>query len=368
MRRLRLFILMLAVLPMTSCILFIDREVYFEARDMIENVMEAAPVFVNDLLSMLSTRDLAATPRTLTDDRLATLYNAFKEFDLTRPDETSAQSIDESNMYVASYKNLNYLQEILAEAANPIDEHDTPISVTTPFPLQLGGDVTWSKSGTALYRWENDSGFRYTADWVGNFTDTTVEATLAMTEMGDKDPGDTRQITMARNIYIRQDLDGGDILLDIVYAVDYDWPDDPERGVYAPRVWLDGNSSTGEFVIAGGQYGKFVGYQRYTTYRGAGTNADGDYMIFVVGSVQWDGETGAPADDNPTNTAYFKIPGGATEADLEGLTAYDTLADLVTSVEDPAGYGSLLSDAPVFSYDDFAHGVDSFGENTLDLP
>jgi hypothetical protein len=369
-KKLRTVVVVLAVLSLGSCVVNVDREVYFDAKDMVTDIMKAAPVFINDLIGALpSQHSRSPMPRSISDALLGTVYNAFKDFDLTRADETSAQGVDESDMYVAVYKNLNYLQKILADTGNDINEHATPIAVTTPFPLLLGTDAAWSKSGTAQDNWSASSGFRYTASWVGNFSDSTVEATIAMTEKGDKDPGDPRQITMARTIYINQDLSGGATTMDIAYAVDMDWPGDPQRGIYAPRVWLKGNLTSGRFLVSGGSYGLTPGSQKYTAYRGSGTNASGDYMIFQAASLEWTGETGGPSSDSPTNATYYKIPGGATEAQVGAVTGYASLAALVAAVGDPKDYGSLLAGAPLFAYVDFPHGVGSFAnDNALNLP
>lgn len=345
---------------------------YFDPKTMTTDLKNSGPLYINDSLKLKSSfrSGLYLSGSIYSNNQvISALHNAFKDFDLTRPDETSAQNIDEQNIYVASYKNLRYLEQI-AES-NAVNDLPTNTIVKSTYAGLEGQNSIYSLGGTGQINWTATGGFRYTASWAGNFTNNIIEFLLAMVEKGDKDPGDSRQITMNRNIYLKNDANTGNILLDIAYCVEHEWEG---GGIYAPRLWLDGNMLSHAFKIKGGQYGWYKPSGQpissvCISYIGSGANTNGDYMIVYILNTRWEGTnlsnptTNTPGVNIIEGSGYYKIPAESELSNMLVLPVYQTLEDLLTNETDPKGYATNLQQLVPFTYQDLPKGAVSYSNN-----
>jgi len=326
---------------------------------LVAQAMQGAPLFANAAV----TRSLHAATYgpvgTLTIHPIGYAYSTFKDFDTANPFNTSEQNVDGSNLWVTLYSTL-YQVDWLTKDANDTGvelSFSSPTAVSPTVTLREGGGITFTYGGT----WTgsgNDAGKDFS--WAANLEENLTEALIAdnMTESGQ---------TSHSMKYMKHNATTGDLLIDLNYIVAYS-----DGSLYAPRVWVDGNTLDHSFVVCAAQYQSNTNGKYFKSLAGAGKNAgDGEYIIFHYDYQ----EMLSPATvwTQQTASGWYKVPAGAGVTEFEALPWYDTLDSLVTAETDPHGYGtqvealvmfttSALGSTLVDSPDDFANG------NALVLP
>jgi hypothetical protein len=338
---------------------------FFDVDDLVSDVMDAAPVLTNALVS----RGTFAAGSLDTNKPLSNVYTAYKDYDPSV--STMDQGVDGSNIYVSIHQTLTILEGLAETGDDPSFASATVVAPT--FSLVEGGGISYEMGGLTLDNWEGTSGIGYQTSWAANSTDSVIETLIASNISGDSGGPDGASSESGNITYLKHNSTDGSVLLDLNYVVEYTTGE-----IYAPRVWLSGNMNTHSFTIRGGGYG----YQPssdldyYSVYEGAGCNDTGKYMLFHTHQYIF---TSGTYDSSPdgiigavtpaSGSGWYKIAAKAGESDLEALTGYDTLAELVAAEGDPEGYADLVSPLESFGFDEMVHSFSDFtNSNVLSLP
>jgi len=359
----RLVALVFISVALIGCDLFFNGElsISIDVDELVTYAKKAAPLFENSLLARSgASRSIIPRddPTKLTKLNLA--YVTFKDYDITRPDDTAAQGVDGSNIWVSLYQAMRRLSGFLPNGT----EYNTPTVVNPTFALSAGSGVAYQYYGES----EESTDSNDAQDtWAANITETTNEMLIA-TNMREGDTSKSKSI-----LYLKHDSSTGDLLMDVNYLVEYQEGSTMAGTLYSPKVWVRGNTLSQQCEVIASNYSDTVsstnGY--FESLIGAGVNTgSGEYMIFRWLSARKEG-AGAWVIGTDTDK-WYKIPADSGSADLEGADAYDSLAALVAAVGDPKEYGTKAAALDIITSSDIGtvvvDSLTSFtADNVLDL-
>ncbi len=341
---------------------------FAKATTMVENLMQTAPRFANSAVSRsLSEKSSRALDGT---SPVGVFYSTFKDFDLTRPDQTSAQGVDGSNLYVATYQALDALQRYAEQTA--LIDLPAPTLVTPTFPLGFGSTVLYTIGGEYESNWDTAIGNK--ATWAAQVDGTITQGLIATNSKGYSVSNDPTTSMISTGVcYIEQDTATGDLKLDNAYAVEYTAAGD----CYCPRIQVEGNMTTKTFKVKAANYGTnaSMALTYFKVMTVAGTNVSTGYMIAHIVSYSWPTATvitnpSIGTDGVAGTDLWYKFPGGASEATLETLTGgYANLAALIAAVGDTENYGATVTSMTPFTLSDTPKKhADFSNDNSLIIP
>ncbi len=340
-----------------------------------EESKKGAPKFKNDKNSKTAYGTLAEMGKTLNSSRLKAIYSTFKDFDTERPDETMQQEVDGSNIWVSLYsclKNLELAASYMGSDDNSnykSKEFSKPVNISPTISLIEGGSALYSVGGTMV---EKD---KSSATWAGNIKGDIYQLLIATNMVENVD-------TKSSNItYFFLNSATGELVMDLNYLVKYGSTGPNANGLYAPRVWVNGNTLENSFKVLACNYGEgSSGAVKYFwSLRGAGKSKGTDeYMIFEFKALinkgdGWKEEYMMPDTPSTTPCGWYKIKADATSSDFSTIKWYSTYNELLAAAGDAKGYGSQVNNLTMFTTDDagtkYVKALGDFkNDNKLSLP
>jgi hypothetical protein len=307
-----------------------------------DQAKEAGPVFAPTDSSSAIVQGSRAAITAYDNSPLVHIYNIMREY----VDSRDAGKIDQSNIYSAMWQLSAYISKSSSGDADKAYATPTEVPATIALSMPAG---TYTRGGTTTST--PATGQTRTESWAMAKDGDLVSILYAyLVEFASP------QSAVPGVVQANYDPASGDIEFDLCYTVDYIEASSMSAAgeIYSPRVWLKGNALTHAFQIKGITYGGNVNTaaENYFSYAATGVaQGTGEYMLFHVYWSQTDGTV---------IECYYKVPAGATEADLQALytsypdgmtlaevTAADTkdyIADLPATLFGPADAGRRTTD------------------------